>query len=75
MSTLFFSNADYYKNKEFQRLMREWNNITIYTNEILNDQVKENLMYEFYRSAKSWYYIQCGMELAGKKLEWKCDLE
>ena len=27
MTTLIFSNADYYKNEKFQELMREWNNI------------------------------------------------
>ena len=50
----FFSNADYYKNKEFQKLMREWNNIKIYPNEILNKQIKENMLFDFYVKAKEW---------------------
>lgn len=50
----FFSNADYYKNEEFQKLMREWNNIKIYPNEILNEQVKENTLFDFYEKAKEW---------------------
>ena len=54
MTTLFFSNADYYKNEEFQKLMREWNNIKIYPNEILNEQVKENTLFDFYEKAKEW---------------------
>lgn len=34
--------------------MREWNNIKIYPNEILNEQVKENTLFDFYEKAKEW---------------------
>ena len=69
MTDQFFSNADYYKNEEFQKLMREWNNIKIYPNEILNEQVKENKLFDFYKNAKEWLKHNYDED------EWKYDLE
>jgi hypothetical protein len=56
MSNLFFPNADYYKNEEFQRLMREWNNLDTYKdcNPEIYEEIVGNLMNEFYRIAKEW---------------------
>ena len=65
----FFTNADYYKNEEFQKLMREWNTIKIYPDEILNEQVKENTLSDFYEKAKEWLMHNYDED------EWKKDLE
>jgi hypothetical protein len=56
MSNLFFPNADYYKNEEFQRLMREWNNLDTYKdcNPEIYEEIVGNLMNEFYRISKEW---------------------
>lgn len=56
MSNLFFPNADYYKNKEFQRLMREWNSLDNYKdcNPEIYEEIVGNLMNEFYRISKEW---------------------
>jgi hypothetical protein len=55
MTTLFFSNADYYKNEEFQILMRAWNTVNSKTDdsEIL-EELYRIVKFDFYRKAKEW---------------------
>lgn len=55
MSTLIFSNADYYKNEIFQELMREWNNLDYYKDDQrIYEAVVENLIFTFYRASLEW---------------------
>jgi hypothetical protein len=55
MSTLIFSNADYYKNEIFQELMREWNNLDYYKDDQkIFEAVVENLTFDFYRASLEW---------------------
>jgi len=55
MSTLIFSNADYYKNEIFQELMREWNNLDYYKDDQkIFEAVVENLIFDFYRASLEW---------------------
>ena len=55
MSTLIFSNADYYKNEIFQELMREWNNLDYYKDDQrIYEAVVENLIFDFYRASLEW---------------------
>ncbi len=68
----FFSNADYYKNKEFQTLLRNY----IYfmeDHELENEEVKkmakEILIGDFYRKSKEWLMHNYDED------EWKKDLE
>lgn len=49
--------------------MREWNTIKIYPDEILNEQVKENTLSDFYEKAKEWLMHNYDED------EWKKDLE
>ena len=68
----FFTNADYYKNKEFQTLMRNY----IYfmedhelENEKVKEMAKEILIGDFYRKAKEWLKHNYDND------EWKYGLE
>ena len=56
MSNLFFSNADYYKNEKFQKLMRSWNKYLTSDkdDEELLTMWEELLITDFYKSAKEW---------------------
>ena len=56
MSNLFFSNADYYKNEKFQKLMRSWNRYLTSdeSDEELLTMWEELLITDFYKSAKEW---------------------
>ncbi len=56
MSNLFFSNADYYKNEKFQKLMRSWNRYLTsdQDDEELLTMWEELLITDFYKSAKEW---------------------
>ena len=56
MSNLFFSNADYYKNVQFQRLMRSWNRYLTSDkdDEELLTMWEELLISDFYKGAKEW---------------------
>lgn len=59
MTTLFFSNADYYKNEQFQTLMRNYNFFMKdkeTESEKIKDMIKEILIGDFYRSAKEWLF-------------------
>jgi len=71
MSNLFFPNADYYKSKEFQKLMREWNSLGNYKdcNPEIYNEIVENLMNEFYRISKEWLKHNYDSD------EWKESLE
>jgi hypothetical protein len=74
----FFTNADYYKNKEFQKLMRAWNTLDEFKHfddPRIYDQVKENLMNEFYRCWIKWYENSYDELENGKKIKWKKNLE
>jgi len=53
----FFSNADYYKNDEFQRLMRLWNTVESKTNdpEILKE-LYVIVKFDFWKSANAWFH-------------------
>ena len=67
-----FSNADYYKNKEFQKLMKSWNvldEFKRFDEPKIYEQVKENLMHEFYRKSKEWLMHNYDED------EWKYGLE
>tara|TARA_R110002020_G_scaffold229430_5_gene440196 strand:- start:1560 stop:1772 length:213 start_codon:yes stop_codon:yes gene_type:complete len=66
----FFSNADYYKNEEFQKLMRAWKTIESKTNdpEILQE-LYNIVKFDFYRKAKEWLKHNYDDD------EWKYDLE
>ena len=70
MTTQFFSNADYYKNEEFQILMRTWNTIKSKTNdsEIL-EELYRIVKFDFYRKAKEWLKHNYDED------EWKYGLE
>tara|TARA_R110000796_G_scaffold189803_2_gene306598 strand:- start:145 stop:360 length:216 start_codon:yes stop_codon:yes gene_type:complete len=56
LSNLFFSNADYYKNEKFQKLMRSWNKYLTsdQDDEELLTMWEELLITDFYKSAKEW---------------------
>tara|TARA_R110000772_G_scaffold262954_1_gene382429 strand:- start:3293 stop:3508 length:216 start_codon:yes stop_codon:yes gene_type:complete len=56
LSNLFFSNADYYKNEKFQKLMRSWNRYLTsdQDDEELLTMWEELLITDFYKSAKEW---------------------
>ena len=56
MSNQFFSNADYYKNEKFQKLMRSWNRYLTsdQDDEELLTMWEELLITDFYKSAKEW---------------------
>tara|TARA_B110000285_G_scaffold117216_1_gene132841 strand:- start:2505 stop:2720 length:216 start_codon:yes stop_codon:yes gene_type:complete len=56
LSNLFFSNADYYKNEKFQKLMRSWNRYLTSdeSDEELLTMWEELLITDFYKSAKEW---------------------
>jgi|TARA_R110000751_G_scaffold71898_1_gene145887 hypothetical protein len=77
MTTLIFSNADYYKNEKFQELMREWNNIDYFKDDPkIYEQVKENLMNDFYRKGKEWLFSLDGTNIDNySSLAWKVGLE
>jgi len=66
----FFSNVDYYKNEEFQRLMRAWNTVNSKTDdpEIL-EELYRIVKFDFYRNAKEWLKHNYDED------EWKYDLE
>jgi len=68
----FFTNADYYKNKEFQTLMRNYNYFMqdheLESKEI-KDMAKEILIGDFYRKAKEWLKRNYDED------DWKYDLE
>ena len=70
MSTLIFSNADYYKNEEFQRLMRNWNTVNVKTNdpEIL-EELYNIIKFDFYRASLEWLKHNYDEDY------WKYDLE
>ena len=58
MSTLIFSNADYYKNEIFQELMREWNKreeFKHFDDPRIYEAVVENLIFDFYRASLEWF--------------------
>jgi hypothetical protein len=67
----FFTNADYYKNEEFQRLMREWNGLNNYKdcNPEVYEEIVGNLKNEFYRISLEWLKRNCAR---GK---WQFELE
>ena len=73
MSNLFFPNADYYKNQEFQRLMREWNSLDNYKdcNPEIYEEIVGNLKSEFWRSANAWFHESNSYEAD----DWKHSLE
>lgn len=79
MTTLFFSNADYYKNKEFQTLMRNY----IYfmedhelENEKVKEMAKEILIGDFYRKAKEWLFsVDNGNIPNYDSMAWRVGLE
>lgn len=54
---LIFSNIDYYKDKTFQRLMRERNEIAnkIESGDMVSFQMLENVALEFHRAAIFWF--------------------
>lgn len=79
MTTLFFSNADYYKNKEFQQCMRNYLYFTKdneLENKEIQDMVKEIVIGDFYRSAKEWLFsVDKNNTKNFDSLDWKKDLE
>jgi hypothetical protein len=66
----FFTNADYYKNEEFQRLMRNWNTVNVKTNdpEIL-EELYNIIKFDFYRASLEWLKHNYDEDY------WKYDLE
>ncbi len=75
----FFSNADYYKNKEFQTNMRNWNYFMkdkeLEDKEIQN-MIEEIIIGDFYRSAKEWLYsVDKNNTQNYDSLEWRRELE
>jgi hypothetical protein len=68
----FFSNVDYYKNEEFQTLMRNYNYFMqdheLESNEI-KDMAKEILIGDFYRASLEWLKHNYDEDY------WKYDLE
>ena len=70
MTDQFFSNADYYKNEEFQKLMRVWNMVNSKTDdpEIL-EELYRIIKFDFYKNAKEWLKHNYDED------EWKYDLE
>ena len=78
MTTLIFSNADYYKNEEFQKLMRKWNELNDYKdcNPEVYEEIVENLKSEFYREGKEWLFsLDDGKFPNYESLAWKVGLE
>jgi len=79
MTTLFFSNADYYKNEQFQTLMRNYNYFMKdkeMENEKIQDMIKEILIGDFYRSAKEWLFsVDNGNIPNYDSMAWRVGLE
>jgi hypothetical protein len=78
MTTLIFSNADYYKNEEFQKLMRKWNGLNDYKdcNPEVYEEIVENLKNEFYRISNEWLFSLDGTNIDNySSLSWKVGLE
>jgi hypothetical protein len=76
----FFTNADYYKNKEFQKLMRNWNYYLkqdeVNCSSELLVEVKRILMGDFYRKAKEWLFVLDEIELPNyESNSWRIGLE
>jgi hypothetical protein len=73
MTTLIFSNADYYKNKEFQKLMRKWNELNNYKdcNPEVYEEIVENLKSEFWHGANAWFHESNSYEAD----DWKHGIE
>ena len=77
MTTLFFSNADYYKNEEFQILMRTWNTVSSKTDdpEIL-EELCRIVKFDFYRKAKEWLFsVDNGNIPNYDSMAWRVGLE
>jgi hypothetical protein len=80
MTTLIFSNADYYKNEQFIKLMRNWN-YYLKQNEVKGDgdlqaEVKRILIGDFYKAAKEWLFSLDGTNIDNySSLAWKVGLE
>ena len=55
-----FSNADYYLNKQFIILMRNWNYYMnqeeVEDNKNLRQEIKNILVGDFYRASKEWLF-------------------
>ncbi len=55
-----FSNADYYLNKQFITLMRNWNYYMdqeeVEDDKNLKQEIKNILVNDFYRAAKEWLF-------------------
>lgn len=61
MTNLTFSSIDYYKNAEFQRLMRNWNKYISYegdevSNEALMFEWEEVCLKDFLKASSKWYH-------------------
>ena len=79
MTTLFFSNADYYKNKQFQKLMLNYNYFMKdyeVKSEEMREMLKEILIGDFYRSAKEWLFsVDNGNIPNYDSMAWRVGLE
>lgn len=79
MTTLFFSNADYYKNEQFQTLMRNYNYFMKdyeVKSEEMREMLKEILIGDFYRSAKEWLFsVDNGNIPNYDSMAWRVGLE
>jgi hypothetical protein len=54
-----FSNIDYYRNRQFQRLMRNWNKYIMYSgDEVHNEELmfewEELLLKDFLKHSREW---------------------
>ena len=60
MTTQIFSNADYYLNKQFIILMRNWNYYMnqeqVEDDKNLRQEIKNILVGDFYRASKEWLF-------------------
>jgi hypothetical protein len=70
-----FSNIDYYRNRQFQKLMRSWNEYIMYsgkevTNEDLMWEWEETLLKDFLKESKKWLW----KNMAGNTF-WRVGLE
>lgn len=79
MTTLFFSNADYYKNEQFQKLMLNYNYFMKdyeVKSEEMREMLKEILIGDFYRSAKEWLFsVDNGNIPNYDSMAWRVGLE